>query len=522
MKGSDWKFYFFLFLMIVATTAGLSAAEEKTAPVKTEETASSTPDSQKETLSETSDSVKIDGKEIQYRALAGDILLRDQEQKPKSKIFFVAYLQKGTSGTRPITFIFNGGPGSSSVWLHLGLLGPKRVRLTPDGFAPGPPYGLQSNPYSMLDVTDLVFIDPISTGYSRALPGQESKQYHEVHRDVESVGEFIRLFLTRYERWTSPLFIAGESYGTIRGSGLVDYLQRRFGTYFNGLVFLSPAMITQTFRGDVGNDLPYILGLPAYSAAAWYYKKLEPSLQQKDLQQLIQEVENFALNRYATALLKGAEIPKQEKDEIVSAISRYTTLPPEKIVQENLRIGRWYFAENLLKNEGKQIGVLDCRYTRFMNWLPTEDFGGEYSYNLMDPSAAEIDGVFSSGFRQYIREDLKYKTEQNYEILSIPVAQSWDYKTAAGRYLNTADNVRAALTMNPNLKILLIGGYFDLVTTTAATDYIANHLNVNPDLQKNVQVRHYPGGHMMYLHEPSLIQMKQELRKFYIEAIPAK
>ncbi|HEY0784064.1 MAG TPA: peptidase S10, partial [Thermoanaerobaculia bacterium] len=261
-----------------------------------------TPDAAKpaETLSETHHTLTVGGKTIRYRALAGDILI-GADDKPKARMFYVAYLAEGAGKERPLTFLFNGGPGSASVWLHLGAFGPVRVPVDGQGM-PGPrPWVAVPNPNTLLDVTDLVFIDPISTGYSRALPGQEDKPYHEFHSDIESVGELVRLFVTRHERWGSPLFLAGESYGTARASGLADYLHRRFNMTLAGVVLVSPALNVATYSTLPGNDLPYPLALPAYTAAAWYHKKLPADLQ-GDLARAERESEAFAFGTYSDAL----------------------------------------------------------------------------------------------------------------------------------------------------------------------------------------------------------------------------
>jgi carboxypeptidase C (cathepsin A) len=272
-------------------------------------------------------------------------------------------------------------------------------------------------------------------------------------------------------------------------------------------------MNTQAHRDFEGNDLPYIVALPAFTAAAWYYKKLEPELQQ-NLYKAMEASRKFAEERYSVALFKGSAISAEERAEIVRELARFTALPSEKIEQENLRISRFFFARNLLQKEQKQIGVLDSRYSSFNNSMPLESFADMYAYTVMDPST-NVDGIFTSTFQQYLRKDLKYVTEKNYEVLSIPVAYSWDYSSSANRYLNTADNLRTAMTMNPDLKVFVAGGYYDLVTTPFSADYIVSHLNVHPDLQKNIQTHYYESGHMMYLHFPSLIKLKSDLANFY-------
>ncbi|HSE41590.1 MAG TPA: peptidase S10, partial [Acidobacteriota bacterium] len=317
----------------------------------------------KEVLSETKHTVTIGGSAVSYTATAGNILLKEEIGKPRASFFFIAYTKTDVKDvkTRPVTFSFNGGPGSSSVWLHLGTLGPKRVLMDDDGRALPPPYQLVDNEYSLLDLTDLVFIDPITTGYSRPVPGEDPKQFHGVMEDVESVGEFIRLYATRFQRWSSPKFLIGESYGTTRAANLVNYLQRRHGMYFNGVMLVSSILQMQTARFDVGNDLPYILFLPTYTATAWYHKKLSADLQ-ADLRITLKEVEQFALNDYTLALMKGKNLSKDEQGKIAERLSRYTGLSKQYIEQTNLRISIFRFVKELLRDQKRTVGRLDSRF----------------------------------------------------------------------------------------------------------------------------------------------------------------
>ena len=289
-------------------------------------------------------------------------MLKDKEGDPKASIFFIAYtIQNETpSDLRPVTFSFNGGPGSSSVWLHLGLLGPRRVLLNDVIEGSPPPYQLSDNDHSILDVTDLVFIDPVSTGYSRVVPGEDAKKFHGVEKDLESVGEFIRLYTTRYNRWSSPKFLIGESYGTTRAAGLAGYLQNHFGMFLNGIMLVSSILNFQTILFNNGNDLPYILFLPAYAATAWYHKKL-PEEFQGNLAPFLKEVEQFAIGKYASALMKGEALGDEERKEVVRLLSRYTGLDEGYIQQTNLRINIFRFAKELLRDQRRTIGRFDSR-----------------------------------------------------------------------------------------------------------------------------------------------------------------
>ncbi|MGB5401638.1 MAG: peptidase S10, partial [Thermoanaerobaculia bacterium] len=317
-----------------------------------------------ELLSETSHTVRVSGRSLAYKATAGTLILKDEEGTRKASVFYMAYTLDGISdpGQRPLTFSFNGGPGSSSVWLHLGLLGPRRVLMTDDGHALPPPYELVDNEYSLLDVTDLVFIDPVTTGYSRAVPDEDPQQFHGVEGDVEAVGEFIRLYTSRFERWASPKFLIGESYGTTRAAGLSGYLQGRHGMYLNGIMLVSSILNFQTARFDVGNDLPYILFLPTYAATAWYHQRLDGDLQ-RDLRSTLDEVEAFALGEYAQALIRGDTLGEHERERIADRLARYTGLSRDYVLQTNLRIRIHRFVKQLRRDERLTVGRLDSRFT---------------------------------------------------------------------------------------------------------------------------------------------------------------
>jgi carboxypeptidase C (cathepsin A) len=503
--------YFFV-LLLVLINFNFVTAEAPAAP----QTQPAAPADEK--LVETDHDITLHGNRISYRALAGDIQIKDDKQAAKASIFYIAYLaQKSDAQKRPLTFVFNGGPGSSSVWLHMGAFGPKRVRVDEQGLPGAPPYTGVTNENSILDLTDLVFIDPVSTGFSHPASGKEAKDFHEVAADVESIGEFIRIFLARHQRFGSPLFIAGESYGTIRAAGLVDYLQRRYSIPFNGVILISSAIDTTIYLNQTGNNLPYILSLPSFTAAAWYYKKLPADLQ-ADRDKAIRESKDFALNVYSLALLKGSGISSDERKNIAASLSRYSGLPEDFILQNNLRIDSFTFCQKLLEKERRIVGLLDSRYSGFPNFMPAESFAPGYNYMLFDPSAGTVDTAFHTTFQQYLQQELKFKSEQDYEILNQPVARSWNYESVTNRYLNTADNLRAAMTVNPYLKVFFASGYFDLVTTPAGTEYIITHLNIEPELEQNITTAFYDSGHMMYMHYPSLVKLKQDLSKFYDRA----
>ncbi|MBS3753698.1 MAG: hypothetical protein KGY46_09970, partial [Anaerolineales bacterium] len=361
------------------------------------------------------------------------------------------------------------------------------------------------NEHSLLDETDLVFIDPVGTGYSRPVPGEEAKQFYSVKDDVKFVGEFIRLFTTRSKRWSSPKFLIGESYGTTRAAGLSGFLQERHGMYLNGIMLVSTVLDFQSTRFNPGNDLPYILFLPTYTATAWYHKRLDNSLQ-SDLKKTLEEVEKFALHEYALALLQGASLPEAKKQEIIQKLAHYTGLTEQYIQQTNMRINIYRFVKELLRDQRRTVGRLDSRFKGI-----DRDAAGEKSE--FDPSYKAIQGPFTAVFNQYVRSDLEFEHDLPYEILA-NLYESWDFDEFANQYLNVAETLRKAMSLNPDLKVFVANGYFDLATPYFATDYTFNHLHIDPSLEENIQMAYYRAGHMMYIHPTSLVKLKNDLRDF--------
>lgn len=459
---------------------------------------------------ETSHQISIQGKVIKYKAQTGFLPLQDEYGKTKANIFFIAYTQEGISDItkRPITFCFNGGPGSASLWLHLGVIGPKRVLMTDKGEPLAPPYKYTDNEYSWLDKTDLVFIDPVNTGYSRAVEGEKPAQFLGYVEDIESVGEFIRLYCSRNARWASPKYLAGESYGTTRAAGLANYLQDRYNLYFNGLCLISAVLQFQTVRFDKGNDLPYVLFLPTYTATAWYHKKLPSDLQQKDLKSLLKEVESFALSEYTTFLVKGDWATEAEKKSVAEKLQRYTGLSAEFLANSHFRIEIGRFCKELLRKEGRTVGRLDSR----MIGVDYDNAGERFEF---DPSLnATISGPYATAINQYIRQELKFETHLAYEVLTNRV-QPWNYNNVQNRYLNVAEELRSAMAKNPALKVWVCSGYYDLATPYFATDYTFNHAFLRFEQKKNIRTTYYEAGHMMYIHKESFLQMRKDMEKFF-------
>lgn len=477
----------------------------------------------KDNLVETKHSITLSGQAISYTVTTGTLVLKEEAEKegtaegekPKALFFFIAYVRDDVENprTRPVTFSFNGGPGSASVWLHLGLLGPRRTAMTDIGDLPPPPYQLVDNDYSLLDVSDLVFIDPVGTGYSRAVTGEMEKAFHGFKKDIESVGDFIRVYTTRYARWLSPKFLIGESYGTTRAAGLSGYLQDRHGLYLNGIMLISSILDFATADFNRGNDLPHILFLPTFAATAWYHKKLDSELQ-NDLRETLKQVENFALNEYAFALLKGDALAGEERAQIVQKLARFTGLSPDYIERTNLRIDIFRFIKELLRDRRRTVGRLDSRFQGI-----ERDAAGESIEN--DPSLSNIIGPYTATFYDYVRRELKFESDLPYEILSLKVNAQWSFSEYENQYVNVSDILRKAMSINPYLRVFVANAYYDLATPYFATGYTFDHLGLDPALRDHVTMTYYEAGHMMYIHLPSLAQLKADLVKFIANAIPA-
>ncbi len=462
-------------------------------------------------LSVTEHEMTLAGQPLRYKASAGYMPVKDEAGKEKASFFYVAYekLPAAEARSRGITFVFNGGPGAAAVWLHLGALGPKRIELKNDaGDPPAPPYRLVDNDSTWLDLTDLVFIDPVGTGYSRPAAGEKGESFFGVNQDVASVADFIRLYLTRFERWPSPKFLAGESYGTTRAAALSEYLVDRYGIALNGIAFISSVLNFQTLDAAPGNDLPYILYLPSYTAAAWYHKKLAPELQE-DLPKTLKEVEQFALGDYAAALFKGpSAISAEQRKAIAEKLARYTSLPAAWLERVDLRVGPGEFRKMLLADSRRILGRYDDRITAF-------DAQPASSVATYDPSFTPYLAVYSATFNDYIRRELRYENDLPYEVLSNKV-QPWDWSRGhggSGGYLNVATDLRSALLKVPGLKVLFASGYFDLATPYLGTIHTVNHLDLAPDVRANVMQTYYPGGHMMYHNREALAKLKEDVKR---------
>jgi carboxypeptidase C (cathepsin A) len=505
-------------VLMVAFCAASAFAQETAAPqpaaaADKDKDKGKAPSDAKDNIITTSHTATISGEAIKYTARAGTMIMKDEDGKPLASVFFVAYTKDGADpAKRPVTYTFNGGPGSSSVWLHMGAFGPKRVAYKDDeGHAPAPPYHLVDNESSIFDLTDLVFIDPVTTGYSRAIPAKEDAKYHGVDADIHSVGEFIRLWTTRNARWISPKFLAGESYGTTRAAGLSGWLNDN-GIYLNGIVLMSSILNFQTARFDSGNDLPYILFLPTYTATAWYHKKLPSDLQSGTLENAVAEAERFALGEYTHALMQGDSLGDADRKSIVGKVARYTGLSPEYVDEANLRVRIDRFDKQLLRNQHRTVGRLDSRFVGI-----DRDAAGESPES--DPSMDAIRGEYTAVLNDYVRRDLKFETDLPYEILTDRV-RPWSYDRNNNRYVDVGETLRGALAENPYLRVFIANGYYDLATPFAATKYTFARMQIDPELRGHVSMDFFKAGHMMYIDRHEHERLKKDVEEFMKASIP--
>jgi len=462
-----------------------------------------------ETPSITHHSITLGGKTLNYTAATAQMPIRNASGETEAHIFYVAYTLDGVEpGKRPLTFAFNGGPGSASLWVHMGAMGPRSPKLLPNGSMPPPPYQMQDNPYTWLDLTDLVFIDPVGTGYSRAKTTDVARRMNGVQGDLQSVGEFIRLYLVRSNRELSPLFLAGESYGTFRAAGLAGYLIDR-GIAFNGVALISTTLNLETIwsRSD---DLVYVLEFPTYAGDAWYHKKVAPDLQHQDLTTFLKGAEAFATGEYSTALNKGDDLPPAERKAVIDKMVRYLGLEARYIDESNLRFNVQHFTRALLRAQHQTIGRLDGRLTG-----PSSLDTGETSE--FDPSSTLTSPPFTAVFTNYVRGELGYKTDLTYYVSG--GIMPWDYGVQNG-FGDTTALLRNAFTKNPYMKVMVAASYYDLATPYFAAQYTFNHMGLHPEMHKNIIWNYYQAGHMMYIDSDSKAKLKRDVAEYMAAALP--
>ena len=453
--------------------------------------------------------LELGKKTLKYTTTTGMMPLKNAGTgEIEAQIFYMAYTLDHVEDVaqRPLIFVFNGGPGSASIWLHLGTVGPYRVKMQDEGWMPEPPYRLIPNEDTWLDKADLVFIDPVGTGYSRAVKPDDNKKYWSLQADLDSVGEFIRLYLTRNKRWTSPLYLAGESYGTTRASGLAGHLlDGGRGIAFNGLILISTVMSFQTILFARGNDLPFNVYIPTYAATAWYHGKLADDLQKKPIREFLDEVEAWTESDYTLALMKGDKLGADERDTIATTLSRYTGIEKKYIDRADLRIHIMRFCRELLRDDNRSVGRLDSRFKGISGQAIAE-------FPEFDPSMIAIMPPYTAMFYDYVRDELGYETDLNYEVLSFNVNQAWEWDR--GAFADTSERLRSGFAKNPFMKVFVAQGYYDLATPHFAAEYTFNHMGLDPEVRDNIKFHYYEAGHMLYLDVTCLAQLKTDVDTF--------
>jgi carboxypeptidase C (cathepsin A) len=456
-------------------------------------------------------SIVVDGQTIDYDAVVGSIILRDHDQKPIAEIYYTSYTRTGVKdeSKRPILFAYNGGPGSSSFWLHMGIMGPRRVVTSTTEHMPPAPYKVVDNQYTLLDRTDIVMVDPVGTGFSHPLGDASGSQFWGVDEDARSLTQFIQRFLSQSDRWNSPKYLLGESYGTMRSAMLASTLQRA-NIDLNGVVLLSTVLNLRTLIFSPGDDLAYVVNLPSYAAVAWYHHAL-PGPQPAELEPFLRKVESFAMGEYATDLLKGGALDSIERDHVLGQLHDYTGLSRTFLSDANLRVTAPEFEKELLKEKGEVLGRLDARFTG-----PTGDLLQRTP--TQDPQSSAIGSAYAAAWNSYLRDDLGYKGKREY-VLSGNV-NPWDWKHGSNidfgqsGFTNVGPDLASAMERNPKLQILLLCGLYDLATPYFAASWTMDHLGLPPDLRKNIQRVDFASGHMVYVNPDVLPKWKETLDAF--------
>ena len=475
-----------------------------------DEAESSAEEPQAESVS-TRHSVRIDGRTIDYTATTGLALIRNDDDEAIGLFGYTAYIADDVDdpATRPIMFAYNGGPGSASIWLHMGVLGPRRVPVV-DTEVTGPaPYGAVDNEYSVLDVADLVMMDPVGTGYAIPAGKGTGEDFWGVDPDIDAASQFIARFVTEHDRWNSPKYVLGESYGGIRTGGVAYRLLDEYGMGLNGVILVSPFMDAAAARDRFAIDLPHALYLPTLAATAWYHDAIDD--RPDDLQAFVREVERFAIDEYSPALMKGSTLSAGERSAVIAKLSRYTGLSEEYWDHSNLRVSHFHFTQELLRDEDVTVGRVDSRF----KGRSIDRVGATMQY---DPFIAGVGPAFTAGFMHYYTNDLGFKKERDY-VVSGGLYEDWDWlhTLPSGQktlITNTAIDLATTMTRYPHMKVLVQQGYFDLATPHFVLDYVLNHMDLDAEQRSRITVEMYEAGHMMYVHPPSLEKFKRDLANF--------
>ncbi len=459
----------------------------------------------------TKHSMKVGGKQLNYTVTTGFMPLKNAVSGDlEARVFFMAYTLDNAGPARPLMVSFNGGPGSASVWLHLGALGPRRIKMLDDGMLPPPPYEMEDNQQTWLTETDIVFVDPIGTGYSRAAKPENASKFFGVNGDIDSIGEFIRLYLGRNERWQSPLFLVGESYGTTRAAGLSNWLFEH-GIALNGVALISTVLNFQTIRFADNNDMPLVLILPSYAATAWYHKRLAPAMQAKSIQQIAQEARLFAANEFMPAMLRIDSLSASERDALADKFAAMTGLSKDFVVRNNFRVDLGEFNKELLRTERRSTGRLDSRFKGI-----DRDAAGDGPDS--DPSMNAIRPPYTAAFNSYVRGELGYKSDTEYYILGGGISSPWNWNVSNG-YADTSISLKDAMAKNPYMKVFIAAGYYDMATPFYAAEYTVSAMNLDPSLRRNIHFEYYEAGHMMYIEKASLKKLKDDAASFITNSL---
>ena len=464
-----------------------------------------------EKISTTHHTTSIDGRPITYTARAGTLVLRDEEGKPNATVFFISYSKDGVdASTRPVTFFFNGGPGSASLWLDMGVMSPVHPEMGPNGSQPAPPYNLVENPNSPLDVTDLVQIDAMMTGYSRPAKGVKPTEFTGAPNDIKMFGQFIRNYLDKYHRWQSPKYLFGESYGTFRSAGLASELQTAEGVELNGIMLLGTVLNFQFIQPSPTNDIAYATFLPTFTATAWYHKKLPAALQSETLEQVVQQSRDYAFGDYLTALAKGNTLSQAQRGAVAQKLAQLTGVSQQFIMNTNLRIDAGTFRTELLRDTRQMLGRYDSR----MIGINGNASSTRQDY---DPSDVAPSGAFMSAFMRYLHDDLGYSSDLQYYMGGH--TGRWDYSALGNEYPSEVEALRTAMAKDPYLHIMVGAGYYDTATPFANAEYTFNHLGFDQTYKDRVEFKYYESGHMAYLNQTSAKQLKSDIVKFIASTV---